>query len=175
MKQLPFLNGDEIFAEYTIQYETARNIMLALDRGEVPEIVESGDPDYFFKQLEMRKYKADFRFLPFQIQNNYQQQIDAYKELYNTKLMEVQRAKDGFIPADGPMVPIEGMYETVMGSNGQAKQQRVQIYQSSLQWLIEQLKAQKIAFGQIETLPLGQQAALAETYNQGTEMPGGQF
>ncbi len=147
MKQLPFLNSDEIFAEYTLQYETARNVMLALDRGEVPEIVTSGDPDYFYKQLEMRKYKADFRFLPFQVQNNYQEQIEQYKQLYNTNLAEVQRAKDGFIPYDGPSVPVEGMYETVTGSSGQSKTQRVQIPQSSIKWLIEQLQAQKIGFG----------------------------
>lgn len=173
MKQLPFLNNEEIFAEYTLQYETARNVMLALDRGEVPEIVTSGDPDYFYKQLEMRKYKADFKFLPFQVQNAYQQQIEEYKALYNQNLQEVQRAKDGFIPADGPSVPVEGMYETVMGSNGQAKSQRVQIPQTSIKWLIEQLQAQKMAFGNIETLPQGQQAEMAQAYNQGTEMPEG--
>lgn len=175
MKQLPFLNSEEIFSDYTLQYETARNIMLALDRGEVPDIVTSGEPEYFFKQLEMRKYKADFQFLPFQVQNNYLAQIEQYKALYNQNLAEVQRAKDGFIPADGPTVPVEGMYEIVQGSNGQGKQQRVQVPQSSIKWLIEQLQAQKIAFGQIETLTLGQQAEMAGSFNnqQGTEMPEG--
>jgi hypothetical protein len=174
-KQLPFLNGEEIFSEYTLQYDTARNVMLSLDRGEMPDIVTSGDPDYFFKQLEMRKYKADFKFLPFQVQNNYLAQIEQYKAIYQQQLQEVQRAKDGFIPADGPTVPVEGMYEVVQGSNGQAKQQRVQIPQTALKWLIEQLQAQKMSFGQIESMPLGQQANIAGSFNtqQGTEMPEG--
>ena len=116
----------------------------------------------------------ELRYNTFQVQNNYQQQIEAYKQLYNQNLQEIQRAKDGFIPAEGPSVPVEGMYETVMGSNGQAKSQRVQIPQSSIKWLIEQLQAQKIGFGQIQSLPQGQQASMAQAYNQGTEMPEGQ-
>ncbi len=174
LKQLPFLNSEEMSAEYTMEYDTCRNIMLALDRGEQPDIVQAGSPDYFYKQLEMRKYKPDFRFLPFQAQQAYEQSIAAYKELYNTNLTEIQRAQQGFIPYDGPTVPVDGMYETVTGSNGQSKSSRLQLPLSSLNWLVEHLQAQKIGFGNIQTLPQGQQADMAGSFNsQGAEMPEG--
>jgi hypothetical protein len=173
LKQMPFSNSEEIYADYTIEYETARNIMLALDRGEMPDIVTAGSPDYFFKQLEMRKFKPDFKFLPFQVQQAYQQQIDAYKQLYNDNLVQIQRAQEGFIPYDGPTVPVDGMYETITGSNGQPKSTRLQLPLSSLNWLVEHLQAQKIGFGNIQTLPQGQQAELAANNTMGTEMPEG--
>lgn len=172
LKQMPFLNKEEIHSEYTLEYETARNVMLSLDRGEMPDLVTAGSPDYFLKQLQMRTYKPDFKFLPEMVKLNYQQQVQAYQQLYKQNVTEIQRAQQGFIPADGPQVPVDGMYTETIGSNGQPKSERMKFYLSSLQWLAKQMEAQHQAMGNITTLPLGQQAELAQTYNQGgAEMP----
>lgn len=167
IRNLPFANGEEITSKLTMHYDNAKNIMLALDRGEIPQVSEIGDPLYLAEQLNNRVFKPDFQYLTPQIQQNYQQQIIAYNQLYNQKLQQVQRAQQGFIPADGPSVPVDGMYETVPGSDGQPKTKRVQLPQSALMWLTEQLKAQGQAMGNIQALPLGQQAQIAEQYMAG--------
>lgn len=166
LRNLPFINGEEITSKMTTNYDTARNIMLALDRGEVPPISDIGDPLYVSEQLNARMYKPDFRYLAPQIQQAYQQQVAAYNDIYNEKAAAVQRAQAGFIPADGPTVPIEGMYEETIGSNGQPKYVRTQLPQAAIKWLQEQLKAQGMALGNIASLPLGQQAQVADQFSQ---------
>jgi hypothetical protein len=170
LRNLPFINGEEITSKMTVNYDNSRNIMLALDRGEMPPITDIGDPLYISEQLNARRYKPDFKYLNPQIQQVYLQQIQAYNQIYNEKAAAVQRAQSGFIPADGPTVPIEGMYEETIGSNGQPKYVRLQVPQASLKWLQEQLQAQGAALGNIANLPLGTQAAVAEQFNNQQQM-----
>lgn len=170
LRNLPFINGEEITSKMTLNYDNARNIMLALDRGEMPVVSDIGDPLYISEQLNSRRYKPDFKYLTPQIQQAYLQQIQAYNDIYNQKNAAVQRAQAGFIPADGPTVPIEGMYEETIGSNGQPKYVRLQVPQSALQWLQEQLQAQNSSLGNIASLPLGTQASIAEQFNNQQQM-----
>jgi hypothetical protein len=170
LKNLPFMNTEEIYSKMTMPYENAKNIMLALDRGEMPEISQIEDPLYIAEELNHRMRKPDFKYLNEQIKGAYQQQLDAYNQIYTEKTREVQMAQQGFIPFDGPTVPVDGMYEEVIGPSGQPKTQRVQIEQSALNWLLEKKKQQGSVMGNIVNLPLGQQAQLAEQFNQGVGM-----
>lgn len=167
MKNLPFNNNEEIGSKYTQGYENARNIMLALDRGEMPQIIQTGEPLYFSEELEHRMLKPDFRYLTEQIKQAYTQQAQAYRDLYTQNMQQVQMAQSGFIPADGPTVPVDGMYESSPGPNGEMKTKRVQVPQAAIEWVIEKLKSQGQAFGNVESLPMGQQAQVASQYMQG--------
>jgi hypothetical protein len=166
LKNLPFSNNDEIHSRMTINYENAKNIMLALDRGEYPAISDIEDPLYVSSELNHRMRKADFRYLTPQIQAAYSAQVQAYNELQASKLREVQMAEQGFIPFDGPKVPVDGMYETVIGANGQEKSVRVQVEQSALNWLLEKKKQQGSVMGNITDQPIGMQAQLAQQLQQ---------
>ena len=161
IKSLPFANNEEISSKMTMNYDNAKNIMLALDRGESVEISQLGDPLYIAEQLNTRMFKPDFRYLNPVIQNMYRQQVQAYNQIYTQKAAEVQRAEAGFIPNDGPKVPIDGMYEEVITSSGLPKSQRVQMTQSSLMWLQKQLQLQDSTLGNFKTLPLEHQAQIA--------------
>lgn len=164
LKNLPFNNGEEIYSKFTIDYENARNILLALDRGEFPEVTTIEKPEYILAELNHRRRKPDFKFLDPRIQMNYLKQIEQYQAIYNQNLMTIQQAQAGFIPSDGPTVPVDGVYETVIGSNGQPKTQRVQLPLAAINDLIQKLQAQGNAFGNIQTLPLGQQAEMAQSF-----------
>jgi hypothetical protein len=166
LKNLPFSNNDEIHSRMTINYENAKNIMLSLDRGEFPEISQVEDPAYIASELNHRMRKADFKYLTEQIKQAYMQQVQQYNEIQTTKLREVQMSEQGFIPFDGPQVPVDGMYEITIGSNGQEKSERVKIEQSAINWLLEKKKQQGSVMGNIQNMPLGQQAQLAEQFNQ---------
>lgn len=173
IKNLPFSNKEEISSKFTINYENARNIMLALDRGEVPAVTTIEDPLYISTELNHRMRKPDFKFLHPAIQQAYQQQVAQYQQLYNDNLRQVQLAQQGLVPFDGPTVPVDGMYEVTTGANGQPKTERLQFPQSSLNWLAEKLKTQGAALGDIATLPLGQQAQIAQQFSQGSPSPVG--
>lgn len=165
LRNLPFANGDEITSKLTQQYDNAKNIMLALDRGEMPPVSEIADPLYVAEQLNNRIFKPDFQYLSEEIQNNYKQQVAEYNDIYIQKTRSIQRAQQGFIPADGPTVPVDGMYETYTDASGQQKTRRVQLPQASLNWLIQQMQSQGQAMGNIQQLPMGQQAQMAEQFN----------
>jgi hypothetical protein len=167
LRNLPFANGEEITSQLTLQYDNAKNIMLSLDRGEPTEILQTGDPMYFATQLEHRKNKQDFRYLRPEIKMAYEQHIQAYQQMHAQKLQEVQMAQSGFIPADGPTVPVDGMYETVMAPDGTQKTKRVQLPQSALMWLGEKLKQQGAVMGNLQSLDLSQQAAIANQLSNG--------
>lgn len=166
LRNLPFANGEEITSGLTQQYDNAKNIMLSLDRGEQPPVSEIADPLYVAQQLNNRIFKPDFQYLTPQIQAEYKHQVAQYNEIYIEKTRAVQRAEQGFIPADGPTVPVDGMYVTdpVTG-----KTSRMQVPQTAIKWLTEQLQAQGQALGNFGTLPLGQQSQIA---NQSMQQPG---
>jgi hypothetical protein len=167
LRNLPFANGEEITSKLTMQYDNAKNIMLALDRGEATDLMQTGDPLYFAEQLENRKNKPDYRYLNQNIKSLYEQHIQAYQQMYADKAKQVQLAQSGFIPADGPTVPVDGMYETTMGPDGVQKTKRVQLPQASLVWLGEKLKSQGSVLGNIQSLDLSQQASIANQYMEG--------
>lgn len=164
LRNLPFANGEEITSKLTQQYDNAKNIMLALDRGEDPPVSEIADPLYVAEQLNNRIFKPDFRYLSPDIQARYKEQVAEYNQIYVEKLRAVERARQGFIPTEGPTVPVDGMYETDPLTG---KTKRVQMPLSTLNWVIEQMKAQGQAMGNIQSLPLGQQAQIANQYMSG--------
>jgi hypothetical protein len=164
IKNYPFSNIEEISSQFTKSYDNAKNIMLALDRGENPPISAVDDADYIRNTLNNRMRKPDFQFLDQRIQAQYHDQLTQYNNQYTENMRSVQRAEQGFIPFDGPMVPVEGMYETVTGSNGQPKSARMQLPQVAIKWLADQLKAQGQAFGDITNQPLGLQANVANQF-----------
>jgi hypothetical protein len=170
IKNLPFMNTDEIHSKMTMAYENAKNIKLALDRGEMPEISEIEDPLYIAEELNHRMRKPDFKYLNDQIKAAYQQQVAAYNQIYTQKTQEIQMAQAGFIPTDGPTVPVDGMYEEVIGVNGQKKYQRMQVPLAAMNWLKEKLQSQGSIMGNVVNLPLGQQAQIAEQFNQASGM-----
>lgn len=173
IKNLPFGNKEEISSKFTIDYDNAKNIMLSLDRGEFPAVSQIENPQYIAQELNHRMRKPDFQFLPLAIQQAYQQQSQAYNQLYVDNLRQVQMAQQGLIPFDGPTVPVDGMYEVTEGSNGQPKQTRLQVPQSSLLWLSEKLKAQGAALGDITNAPLGMQSQVAQQFLAGSPTPAG--
>ena len=161
IRALPFANTDEITSELTMQYDNAKNILLALDRGEQPEVSEIADPLYMAKMLNARIFKPDFKFLNPQIQQTYYMQRDQYNQIYAQKAAQVEAAKQGFIPADGPTVPVDGMYEN-HDPNNPSKTKRVQFPLVALNWLKDKLEAQGAVIDPLMGLGLEQQAQIAQ-------------
>ena len=70
IRAMPFVNEDEVFDDVTMDYDTANNIILALDRGERPEPHSGENHKYMIKRLFSRTMKADFQFLPDEVKED---------------------------------------------------------------------------------------------------------
>ena len=91
LRAMPYADSDESFDDFTLDFDMARNEMLALDRGEQPPVHESDNHAYLAKKLLARTKKPDFNYLSPFIQQNYKeklavhQQIDCLPEIANSK------------------------------------------------------------------------------------------
>ncbi len=148
IKQLPYGNKAEIFNPLTVNYDTAVNIVLALDRGEMPEVPQYSNIDYILKALANRTVQSDFRFLPPNIVNNYWTLIKQLETIKSQQLLQAQQAQQGMIPMSGFLVTCNA---SIQGPDG--KVQRIKIPADALSWLVEKAKAQGLQVQQMLALP----------------------
>lgn len=185
LKVMPYVNEEEAFSDLTLDYDSARNDILALDRGELPPIHDYDDHVYIVKKLVSRKRQADFPMLPPQVQQNYDKVIKQHEQIAAMQAEKIQRAKDGFIPTDGYMVTCD-LY--VSDPNDPTKTKRARIPYRALDWLIKQLEVQGQSLERLEGLNQGAMAEMAGMISGnnspqvsngmgmsgiGAEMPGG--
>lgn len=135
-RNMPYLNKEEILDDLVIDYDSAKNIILSLDRGEKPEPNRYDNHKYMIKKITLRMRQSDFPYLSPEIQKNY----ELYKQLHEQYEIQIQKelqaAEQGFIPAGGLMVTVD----VYVDDNG--KQRRVRIPQKSVEWLIDKLNKQ---------------------------------
>lgn len=159
IRQMPFMNNEEIFDDLTISYDNARNDMLALERGEMPTVNQYDDSEYYVNKLSHRMKQPDFKFLDPMIQQNYQTYMHQHQQVILQKQQAVIDAKNQFIPVGGAMITTS-MHMPDPDGEG-TKQVRVP-YQA-LQHLIQQLEKQGMSLTQLEDM---NQGALAEMAGQ---------
>jgi hypothetical protein len=168
MRAMPFGNMEEGFEDFTLDYDLAQNLLLALDRGEQPEPSPYDEPTYMIKMLVNRIRQPDFKLLDPQIQQNYMQ----YKQWYELTEAEQQRkilaAQADFIPSGGPKVKVD-FYVPKPGSPD--KSERATIPAESLNWLVERLSDQGSSQDRLGELEQGSVADVAGAYLQQSGKP----
>ena len=147
MRNMPFANTEEAFGEFTMSYDNAKNLMLAIERGEQPDIRSEDDPDYMIRKLSHRIKKADFKFLHPQIQQTYTESRKQYEELFAEQEQKKKQAMNEYIPQDGPMIACDMYVENKKDPSKAPK--RARLPQMALNWLVEQLESQ---VGSLESL-----------------------
>lgn len=162
VRAMPYMNQEEAFNDITINYDNAKNDILALERGEKPEINRYDDHEYTIKRLVNRMKRPDFKFLAPEIQKNFQDKLKAHEMVDAAQKAEILRAQQGFIPVDGYLVTCD-FYVT----HDDGKTKRVRLPYSSLNWLIEQLKVQGATLEQIEQMNQGAMSEMAPMILQG--------
>lgn len=185
MRAMPYVSDEESFSDLTIDYDTATNDILMLDRGELPPVQDYDNHLYMIKRLTSRMRLADFKTLPPEVQNNYKQKIMLHQQIQVQQEMKIQQAKQGYIPTDGYMVTVD-LY--VSDPANPMKTRRARIPYGSLAWLIKALEAQGRSLQQLEAMNQGAVAQMSEMALQqqgqmpdgmgagqgmGAEMPGG--
>jgi hypothetical protein len=169
IKNMPYANLDESFSDFTLDYESATNDLLMLQRGEM-----AGMPidnyEYYVKKVNSRMKQPDFRFLEPQIQELFVAYKDQLLGLMNEAKEAEVRATSGFIPDGGALVRAD-YYITTTGAEGQAKTARAEFPAASLEWLHQKLLDQGAFKGRMNDAV--SEKDMIEMYGAGQgELPG---
>lgn len=158
LRQMPYANFEEDFGDITIDYDSIKNDLLALDRGEQPPIHPYDDHKYCVKRLTKRMREGDFRFLAPQIQQSYALKVQMHEQFEAQRLTQMQRAQQGYIPTGGYMVGCDFYVNDPEDPN---KTRRVRVPYEALQWLITQMSSQGQSLQELESMNQGAQAQIA--------------
>lgn len=187
IKLMPYCNADKSFDDLTLDYESATNDILALDRGEQPPVHQNDNHAYMIKKLTKRMREADFSFLAPQIQQSYAMRLQAHEQIMAYQQQQIQAAEAGFIPTGGYLVACDFYVQSDAADPSKTK--RVRVPSESMQWLIQRLEQQGASLDQLETMNQQNLAEISSmmgksgdapmvgaapnTQQQGTAMPGG--
>jgi len=138
-KEMPFLNNQSMLKYLTTDYDNVENDILALERGEQPDISPYADNKLYVDAYTHRMKQADFKILPDIIKQQYMNQLSAHEGELARKAKAEQAAKDGFIPTDGALITCS-MH--IPDSSKESGTKQVRLPYTSLMWLIERLNSQ---------------------------------
>lgn len=147
----PFLNNETAFEDFTADYDSAVNEILALDRGQLPPGRPSDNHEYKIKRLNARMDKPDFDLLPPNVKNNFAVKLKEHEDLAAQKLAAIKAAEAEYIPSGGYQVACD-LYVSPDPKNPQATK-RVRVPSEALSWLIAQLNTQGSAIDELKTMP----------------------
>lgn len=167
MRAMPFGNFDESFSDLTLDYDTATNMLLALDRGEQVQPSIYDDGQYMIKRLTSRIRQSDFQLLNQQVQQNYNNLVSQYDQLEAVKLQKMKAAESEFIPSGGPRVKVDFYVDGKNGNN-----ERATLPTESISWLIQQLAQQGSTQEQLSQMNQGAVTQITDrlNVNQGQAM-----
>lgn len=163
MKQMPFGNFDASFDDMTINYDSAMNLILALDRGEQPMPNKNDDAIYMSKKLIARTRMSDFQFLSDEIKNNYATLEQMYNDIHAENMAKMKMAESQFIPSGGARIKVDYY---VPDPKNPDRPVRATLPAESVDWLIKNLASQGSAQEQLATLGEAGAAAVAGQFNQ---------
>lgn len=158
MRAMPYANLDGSFDDMTVDYDSAENDLLALDRGEPVPVNYHDEHPYMIKRLVGRQRKADYKYLSPQIQNAYDQLIQQHEQMEAQKQMQIQRAEQGYIPTGGQLLGCDFFVPT---PGNPTKTQRARLPSEAIQWLVTQMQAQGQSLEQLESVGSGAQAQIS--------------
>jgi len=139
MRVSPFLNKEEIFKDFTMDYDNVTNDILALDRGQFRPPRKNDDHKYVAKKLSSRMNQEDYNLLPPEIHQLYDQKLLMHEQMAEQALQALQAAEAGFIPSGGYLVKAD--YYVNSGKDGQSTK-RVALPSESIAWLLDKLQKQ---------------------------------
>lgn len=139
LSSMPYLKDSGIFDDLTLEQENAENDMLALERGEQPQLNEYADNEYYSKKLTNRMKQSDFGYLDPQIKQNYHQYLGDHQGEIQRKQQALTDAKNEYIPIGGALITCSMQ---IQDSKDPSQSKQVRLPYQALDWLINQLETQ---------------------------------
>lgn len=150
VRNMPYANVEESFSDLTIDDDNATNDILALDRGQLPNIGRDENHEYVVSRLTQRMKQADFQMLSPEIQQAYQMVRDQHMTILDEQKQALQRAQAGMIPASGTLVGVD-FY--VMDPNNPDRTRRARLPYDAVDWLVKKLEEQSGFMSQVAQMP----------------------
>lgn len=163
VRNMPLLNVGEMFDDMTLDYDSATNIILALDRGSQPIISPSDNLDYLLKRIVNRTRGSDFSILPEPVKDEYLKLITYLEDKIAQREQQLQQAQKGWIPVSGAMID-SGIY--VPDPTNKARTRRLRLPYDSVYWLWQKIEAQGSSLENLELQAKSTQADIATRQQQ---------
>jgi len=164
LKESPIGNFNKAFDDLTVDYDNAKNDILQLERGQMPNLNRYEDTKYKIKALTHRMKQSDYEFLDPQVQQLCAQYLQVCEQAESQKVAEIQRAESGFIPDGGGLITINGIKD----ENGEV----LRVPYSSIEWLVQKLIDQNVIKGSFEIMNNGAVADMSNMLgSQGDVIP----
>lgn len=164
LKNLPYVNNDDSFSDLTINDDNVENDMLALERGEQVQLSPFDDNVFYIKKLTHRIKKSDFKFLPQQVQQNYNQFLQQHQQEEARKTEEIRASQDGFIPVGGSMLTVDMYVDNPDKPENEPKKWRAP--QKALEWLHDRLEVQGDTMEKLESMEQSNLAQISQQQQQ---------
>lgn len=169
MRSMPFGNFDEAFSDMTINYDSAVNMILSLDRGGQPMPNKYDDSPYMISKLVARTRMSDYAMLNDQIKMNYEQLISMYEDQEAQKQQQLLAAQSAFIPSGGARIKIDYY---VPDPKNPDRPVRATLPAESVDWLIKRLADQGSSQEVMTTMNQGAVSEIAGKFIQQQGMSG---
>jgi hypothetical protein len=139
IRMMPMANNEQSFNDFTLDFDRATNIILALDRGEqvTPNKYDKGP--YIVKRLTARMSSSDFQLLAPPIQEAYAATVAQYEEMETKKAQEMKAMQSDFIPTDGAQIKVAWY---VKDPKNPSRSIQATLPASSINWLVQRLSEQ---------------------------------
>lgn len=162
IRSMPLANNEESFKDFTMDYDRATNIILALDRGESVVPNKYDKEPYIVKRLTSRMSQSDFTQLDPQIQQNYENLCGLYEQQEAEKAKQMQAMQADFIPTDGAQIKVAWY---IKDPTNPSRSVQATLPASSINWLVDRLAEQGSSQEALQRNGPGV-SGVAEHYNQ---------
>ena len=166
MRAHPFMNMEESFDDFTIDYDCAKNDILALERGATPQPNMYGNNVYTINRLTHRMKKSDFTRLNPQIQQNFQMYVSQLQELEAEKQKLLRAAQADLIPTSGMLITLNN-FRVADPQSGEPI--TVRLPYDAVVWLIQRMQQQGSSLQELEKMNQGALAELAQQMGMGAQ------
>ena len=163
IRMLPFANQEKSFDDFTLDYDRATNMILALDRGESPSPLSTDKGPYMIKRLSNRTAMSDFSLINPNIQGNYKNMISLYEQMEAEKARQLKAMEADFIPVDGPNIKVAWY---IKDPTNPSRSVQATLPANAINWLVQRISDQQGLTASNAKLNSGAQSEIAGMYNQ---------
>jgi len=166
LRAMPYLNDDKAMAGLTLNTDISDNIILSLERGDLPEPIEEQNHQYIIKRLTNRIISPDFRFLDQKIKENYVLVREAHREMQAEIQKQLYLEKQGLIPMTGALIKAD-IY--VSDPLKPSRTTRATIPYDALNWLVQKLQQQGVTMAAEASMSQEDQLAINRSAQSGQQ------
>lgn len=163
IRAMPVGNFEESFNDLTLDYDSATNMILALDRGEAPTPNKYDNAEYLIKRLVSRMRQADFAYLQPDVQENYANMVSIYEEILVQRQQELLAAQSQFVPSGGARIKVDYY---IPDPKNPDRPVRATLPAESIDWLIKRLAEQGSSQEVMTQMNQGAVTEMAQRFNQ---------